>query len=117
MNSNSIAGEMDTLPNEVMMLALILLRYGRRSYVGEMDTLPNEKTWCVAKGGTSGDVLQSNLDFACSQDKVDCEPIQSSAPCILPDDVINHDSYTMNSYFHNYGKTYESCNFRGSVSL
>ncbi|KAL5772008.1 hypothetical protein ACOSQ2_011932 [Xanthoceras sorbifolium] len=88
--------------------------YGSRSYVGEMDTLPNEKTWCVAKNGTSGDVLQSNLDFACSQAQVDCGPIQSGAPCFLPDDLINHASYAMNSYFQNYGKTPESCDFRGS---
>ncbi|KAL5841241.1 hypothetical protein ACOSQ3_011844 [Xanthoceras sorbifolium] len=89
--------------------------YGSSSYVGEiLDTLPAEKTWCVAKNGTSGDVLQSNLDFACSQAQVDCGPIQSGASCFLPDDLINHASYAMNSYFQNYGKTPESCDFRGS---
>ncbi|KAL5839141.1 hypothetical protein ACOSQ3_011845 [Xanthoceras sorbifolium] len=88
--------------------------YGSRSYIGEMNTSPNEKTWCVAKAGTSDDVLQSNIDFACSQPQVDCGPIQSGAPCFLPDDQINHASYAMNSYFQNYGKTPETCDFSGS---
>ncbi|KAL5774056.1 hypothetical protein ACOSP7_011613 [Xanthoceras sorbifolium] len=98
----------------IILMSSFYSGYGSRSYVGEMDTLPNEKTWCVAKNGTSGDVLQSNLDFACSQAQVDCGPIQSGAPCFLPDDLISHTSYAMNSYFQNYGKTPESCDFRGS---
>ncbi|KAL5839140.1 hypothetical protein ACOSQ4_011748 [Xanthoceras sorbifolium] len=99
----------------VILMSSFYSGYGSSSYVGEiLDTLPAEKTWCVAKNETSGNVLQSNLDFACSQAQVDCGPIQHGAPCFVPDNLINHASYAMNSYFQNYGKTPESCDFRGS---
>ncbi|XVE88348.1 hypothetical protein DITRI_Ditri19aG0062500 [Diplodiscus trichospermus] len=67
-------------------------------------------TWCVAKPGTSDDLLQQNINFACSQ--VDCSQTHSGGLCFYPTTLINHASYAMNLYYQTTGRKKSSCDFR-----
>ncbi|KAK0578327.1 hypothetical protein LWI29_008687 [Acer saccharum] len=71
--------------------------------------IADDNAWCVAKNFADEKVLQSNIDFACSN-QVDCGPIQSGGSCFLPDTVYSHACFAMNSYFKLH-KTLESCQF------
>ncbi|KAK4857548.1 hypothetical protein QYF36_002472 [Acer negundo] len=74
--------------------------------------IPMEK-WCIAKNGTSDDLLQSNIDYACANG-ADCGPIQVHQVCYLPNKYFNHASFAMNSYFHTVGSVPENCDFNNS---
>ncbi|XP_021294935.1 glucan endo-1,3-beta-glucosidase 7-like isoform X2 [Herrania umbratica] len=66
--------------------------------------------WCVAKPGTSDDLLQQNINFACNQ--VDCGPTHSGGACFYPTTLVNHASYAMNLYYQTTGRKKSSCDFR-----
>ncbi|KAH7568607.1 hypothetical protein JRO89_XS06G0021700 [Xanthoceras sorbifolium] len=70
------------------------------------------KRWCIAKAGTSDDLLQSNIDFACA--RADCGPIQVDQACYYPLTNISHASFAMNSYYHTYGIDPINCDFNNS---
>ena len=55
------------------------------------------KKWCAAKTEASGQALQANMDYVCSQG-VDCKSIQVGGACFDPNNVKSHASYVMNSY-------------------
>ncbi|AEE34563.1 putative glucan endo-1,3-beta-D-glucosidase [Arabidopsis thaliana] len=71
------------------------------------------KTWCVANTSAASTLLQANIDWACSEGKVDCVMINPGGPCFDPDTVISHASFVMNDFYRNHGST-EECNFSGT---
>ncbi|KAF1867295.1 hypothetical protein Lal_00049724 [Lupinus albus] len=70
-------------------------------------------TWCMINNNATPNVLQNNLDYACSHG-ADCSAIQPGASCFKPDNVFRHAAYAYDSYYVNHGKTPESCNFAGT---
>ncbi|KAL4310156.1 hypothetical protein GQ457_01G047100 [Hibiscus cannabinus] len=70
-----------------------------------------QETWCVAKPGTSDELLQLNINFACNL--VDCSAAtRSGGVCYSPSTLINHASYAMNLYYQITGRKKSNCNFR-----
>ncbi|TXG47856.1 hypothetical protein EZV62_027150 [Acer yangbiense] len=72
-----------------------------------------QRKWCIAKNGTSDDLLQSNVDYACANG-ADCGPIQVDQACYYPNTNFNHASFAMNSYFHTVGAVPANCDFNNS---
>ncbi|KAK1572303.1 hypothetical protein Q3G72_030391 [Acer saccharum] len=89
---------------------------GRRSTPGTGTPTTGDKKWCVAKGGTSNQALQANIDYVCSQG-VDCKPIQAGGACYDPNNLWSHASFVMNSYYNNYGRHDSNCDFSQSGYL
>ncbi|KAB1221367.1 Glucan endo-1,3-beta-glucosidase [Morella rubra] len=59
-----------------------------------------------------GDMLQSNIDFACNY--VDCSLIRFGGACHCPDSLINHASVVMNLYYQATGRDNPSCDFNNT---
>ncbi|PPR85012.1 hypothetical protein GOBAR_AA35700 [Gossypium barbadense] len=94
------------------LVSLIDPSYGNCSFHsggGLADEEPSE-TWCVAKPGTSDELLQLNINFACNL--VDCNATHSGGVCYYPATLINHASYAMNLYYQITGRKKSNCNFR-----
>ena len=70
-----------------------------------------ERQWCVPTPAADEMVLQENIDFACSQEGVDCAAIRPGGICYEPDTVQSHAAYAMNLYFHTNGKHTYDCDF------
>nr|GFB38621.1 hypothetical protein [Tanacetum cinerariifolium] len=79
---------------------------------GTFTMLNAQKTWCVAKPSASQATLLENINFACS--KVDCSYLQKGGACYTPDNLINHASIAMNSYYQSQGRNVWNCNFKNS---
>ncbi|KAL1549710.1 glucan endo-1,3-beta-glucosidase-like [Salvia divinorum] len=71
------------------------------------------KKWCVCNSDASEAVLQSNINYACSQG-IDCKSIQAGGACFTPNTLKAHASYAMNAYFHAQGLIPRSCDFAGT---
>ncbi|KAE8655594.1 Glucan endo-1,3-beta-glucosidase-beta-glucanase, putative isoform 2 [Hibiscus syriacus] len=70
-----------------------------------------QETWCVAKPGTSDDLLQLNINFACNL--VDCSAAaRNGGACYSPATLVNHASFAMNLYYQITGRKKSNCNFR-----
>ncbi|XP_062012801.1 uncharacterized protein LOC133729313 isoform X2 [Rosa rugosa] len=69
-------------------------------------------TWCVAKPTATDNLLQLNIDFACSH--VNCSVIEPRGECQLPDAIMNHASVAMNLYYQSFGRTDMSCYFQST---
>eukprot|EP00249_Psilotum_nudum_P034738 c5418_g1_i1 orf=326-1708(+) len=72
------------------------------------------KSWCVARPDTDPIQLQKSIDFACGQGGADCVPIQANEACYLPNSLLAHASYAMNSYYQNQGRHTWDCFFNKS---
>uniref|UniRef100_A0A0A8Y3H0 Uncharacterized protein n=1 Tax=Arundo donax TaxID=35708 RepID=A0A0A8Y3H0_ARUDO len=73
--------------------------------------------WCVAKPTVPEDKLQEAMDYACSQDGVDCQEIAAGGSCFYPDNIASHASYAFNSYWQKMKQIGGSCNFGGTAVL
>ncbi|KAL6854254.1 hypothetical protein ACP4OV_019157 [Aristida adscensionis] len=73
--------------------------------------------WCVAKPTVPEDKLQEAMDYACSQDGVDCQEIAAGGSCFYPDSIASHASYAFNSYWQKMKRIGGSCNFGGAAVL
>ncbi|RCV43179.1 hypothetical protein SETIT_9G274400v2 [Setaria italica] len=73
--------------------------------------------WCVAKPTVPEDKLQEAMDYACSQDGVDCQEIAAGGSCFYPDNIASHASYAFNSYWQKMKQIGGSCNFGGTALL
>ncbi|XP_057778728.1 glucan endo-1,3-beta-glucosidase-like isoform X2 [Salvia miltiorrhiza] len=71
------------------------------------------KKWCVCNSDASEAVLQSNINYACSQG-IDCKPIQPGGACFTPNTLKAHASYAMNAYYHAKGLNPLNCDFAGT---
>ncbi|KAK9014888.1 hypothetical protein V6N11_006026 [Hibiscus sabdariffa] len=78
---------------------------------GGLESDEPSETWCVAKPGTSDELLQLNINFACNL--VGCSAAtRSGGVCYSPSTLINHASYAMNLYYQITGRKKSNCNFR-----
>lgn len=73
-------------------------------------------TWCVARTDATLDALQTALDFACGSG-ADCEPVQETGPCFVPNTVQAHASYAFNSYYMHLSMDPEACDFSGTATI
>jgi hypothetical protein len=73
--------------------------------------------WCVAKPTVPEDKLQEAMNYACSQDGVDCQEITAGGSCFYPDNIASHASYAFNSYWQKMKQIGGSCNFGGTALL
>ncbi|KAL5225159.1 hypothetical protein ABZP36_011798 [Zizania latifolia] len=73
--------------------------------------------WCVAKPTVPEDKLQEAMDYACSQDGVDCQQIAAGGSCFYPDSIAAHASYAFNSYWQKMKHIGGSCGFDGTAVL
>ncbi|KAK2642783.1 hypothetical protein Ddye_024546 [Dipteronia dyeriana] len=98
--------------------------YGIRSYDGGVvERVPSitidiplhvaMRKWCIPKNGTSDELLQSNIDYACANG-ANCGPIQVHQVCYLPNKYFYHASFAMNSYFYTVGGLPANCDFNSS---
>ncbi|RAL53029.1 hypothetical protein DM860_016264 [Cuscuta australis] len=75
------------------------------------------ETYCVAKEGADGKMLQAALDWACGPGKVVCSPLMQGGPCYQPDTVGAHATYAFNAYYQSAGKAAGSCDFNGVATV
>ncbi|CAK8566654.1 unnamed protein product [Lathyrus sativus] len=77
----------------------------------------SKETYCIAKDGADPKMLQAGIDWACGPGKVDCSPLLQGKPCYDPDNVVAHANYAFDSYYHQMGKSSESCDFKGMATI
>ncbi|RZB50585.1 glucan endo-1,3-beta-glucosidase 2-like isoform X1 [Glycine soja] len=75
------------------------------------------QTYCVAKDGADPKMLQAGIDWACGPGKVDCSPLLQGQPCYEPDNVVAHANYAFDTYYHQMGKSPQSCDFNGMATI
>ncbi|OIW14161.1 hypothetical protein TanjilG_21301 [Lupinus angustifolius] len=75
------------------------------------------QTYCIAKDGADPKMLQAGIDWACGAGKVDCSPMLQGQPCYEPDNVIAHANYAFDTYYHQMGKSPESCDFNEMATI
>ncbi|XP_017220258.1 PLASMODESMATA CALLOSE-BINDING PROTEIN 3 [Daucus carota subsp. sativus] len=73
-------------------------------------------SWCVARSDASDDALQAALDYACASG-ADCNPIQPSGLCFLPNTIQAHASYAFNSFFQRKSMAPGSCDFSATATV
>ncbi|KAL9816831.1 putative glucan endo-1,3-beta-D-glucosidase [Arabidopsis thaliana] len=73
----------------------------------------SSKTWCIATLIATNAQLQANINFACSEG-VDCRPIRPGGSCFIPNNLANHASFVMNSYYQTHGRTNQACSFKNT---
>ncbi|KAH0677818.1 hypothetical protein KY285_025619 [Solanum tuberosum] len=72
------------------------------------------RKFCRPKEDATDAQLQANLDWACTNQGVDCGPVQAGGPCFGPNTVRSHAAFVMNSYYQIKGKNDFNCDFLGS---
>ncbi|KAH0673435.1 hypothetical protein KY284_024522 [Solanum tuberosum] len=78
---------------------------------------PMGKKFCMPKPQATDAQLQASLDWACTNQGVDCGPVQAGGPCFNPNTVRSHAAYVMNSYYQIKGKNDFNCDFSGSAAI
>ncbi|ESQ28730.1 hypothetical protein EUTSA_v10019456mg [Eutrema salsugineum] len=73
-----------------------------------------ETQWCVISLSATDEQMQANIDWGCSQGKVDCRPIRPGGACFEPNNLRNHASFVMNEYYQSHHRTEEACDFNGT---
>ncbi|XP_039034621.1 glucan endo-1,3-beta-glucosidase-like [Hibiscus syriacus] len=76
------------------------------------------KTWCVAKPSTDGEALVSNINCACNYlgfMASNCSLIQPGGAFYELNNLINHASFVLNSYYQAYGRQEHTCYFTNSA--
>ncbi|KAJ3677317.1 hypothetical protein LUZ60_003041 [Juncus effusus] len=75
------------------------------------------QTFCIAREGADGKMLQAALDWACGAGKVDCSVLMQGQPCYEPDTVEAHAAYAFNAYYHGMGMGSGTCYFSGVAAI
>ena len=73
--------------------------------------------WCVARSGASEAALQAALDYACGAGSADCQPVQPSGLCYLPNTLAAHASYAFNSFYQRSRAAHGACDFAGAATV
>lgn len=73
--------------------------------------------WCIARSAASDQELQAALDYACGAGSADCQPIQPSGLCYLPNTLAAHASYAFNSYYQRTHGAPSACDFAGTATI
>lgn len=76
-----------------------------------------KQTFCVAKNGADGKMLQAALDWACGPGRVDCSDLLQGQQCYEPDNVFSHATYAFNFYYQLMGRSPGSCDFTGVATI
>lgn len=71
--------------------------------------------WCVAKPGSTDQMLQAGLDYACNH--ADCGPIQQGGSCFDPNTLVQHAAFAVNMYYQSMGRHKWDCDFNDSALL
>ncbi|KAK4372739.1 hypothetical protein RND71_008123 [Anisodus tanguticus] len=78
---------------------------------------PMGKRFCMPKPEATDAQLQASLDWACTNQGVDCGPVQAGGPCFNPNTVRSHAAFVMNSYYQIKGRNDFNCDFSGSAVI
>ncbi|XP_055809442.1 glucan endo-1,3-beta-glucosidase-like [Solanum dulcamara] len=78
---------------------------------------PMGKKFCMPKPQATDAQLQASLDWACTNQGVDCGPVKAGGPCFNPNTVRSHAAYVMNSYYQIKGRNDFNCDFSGSATI
>ncbi|ONK77178.1 uncharacterized protein A4U43_C02F3900 [Asparagus officinalis] len=73
--------------------------------------------WCIASSEASDRALQAALDYACGPGSADCQPIQPSGLCYLPNTMQAHASYAFNSFYQRSRGAPGACDFGGVATI
>ncbi|MCO5567380.1 hypothetical protein L7F22_021070 [Adiantum nelumboides] len=76
-------------------------------------TLSTLSEWCVAKSSSPDQSLQQALDYICTLNPVFCSPLQDQQRCLLPNTLLAHASFAMNSYWQANKANGGTCDFAG----
>ncbi|XP_044507322.1 major pollen allergen Ole e 10-like [Mangifera indica] len=101
----------------VSMLVLNLLTV-TTSQAGD-PAMPNqaETKFCVPKPEVDDKTLQTNIDYACGSNVVDCNPIKVGGDCFEPDTLKSHATFAMHAYYVANGRNDHNCDFASSGML
>ena len=77
---------------------------------------PSTALWCVAKPSVPDPIIQEAMNYACGSG-ADCDSIQPSGSCFLPDTLFAHASYAFNSYWQRTKAAGDTCEFGGAAIL
>ncbi|KAK1380230.1 hypothetical protein POM88_026974 [Heracleum sosnowskyi] len=75
-------------------------------------TTNQTRSWCVAKPGTSPDMLEQNTVYACNY--VDCSIIRQGGVCFDAPNKLVLASVVMNTYYKREGSNSWNCDFAGT---
>ncbi|XP_004507424.1 glucan endo-1,3-beta-glucosidase 7 [Cicer arietinum] len=73
--------------------------------------------WCIPVVGVTDSQLQTNLDYVCSREGIDCKEIQQGGACFEPNTIASHAAYAMNFYYQKFGKNPWNCDFAQTATL
>ncbi|KAL1559916.1 leucine-rich repeat extensin-like protein 1 [Salvia divinorum] len=77
---------------------------------------PLTAMWCVAKAAVPDPIIQEAMDYACGSG-ADCDQIQPSGSCFMPNTLFAHASYAFNSYWQRSKVAGGRCDFGGTAIL
>lgn len=77
---------------------------------------PLTAMWCVAKAAVPEPIIQEAMDYACGSG-ADCDQIQPSGSCFMPNTLFAHASYAFNSYWQRTKVAGGKCDFGGTAIL
>ncbi|KAM3268361.1 glucan endo-1,3-beta-glucosidase [Capsicum chacoense] len=78
---------------------------------------PAGKKFCMPKPGATDAQLQAALNWACTNQGVDCTPVNAGGACFQPVTLRSHVAWVMNSYYQLHGKNNFNCDFSGSAVI
>ncbi|KAL9455784.1 hypothetical protein AB3S75_005082 [Citrus x aurantiifolia] len=96
----------------IASIILIFFHSGKYSTLAASQV---EMTWCVAKPGSTDQMLQAGLDYACNH--ADCGPIQQGGSCFDPNTLVQHAAFAINMYYQSMGRHKWDCDFNDSALL
>ncbi|XP_062000607.1 PLASMODESMATA CALLOSE-BINDING PROTEIN 1-like [Rosa rugosa] len=96
-----------------LIISLLLLQLSTTAFCDAGSQNAGPILFCVARGGTSEQSLSANIDYACNQASVNCQPIQPGGACFT-NDLKTRASFAMNAYYNLYSSLGGTCDFSGS---
>ncbi|KAH9797673.1 hypothetical protein KPL71_005944 [Citrus sinensis] len=94
----------------IVSIILIFFHSGKYSTLAA-----SQMAWCVAKPGSTDQMLQAGLDYACNH--ADCGPIQQGGSCFDPNTLVQHAAFAVNMYYQSMGRHKWDCDFNDSALL
>ncbi|KAH6768725.1 Carbohydrate-binding X8 domain superfamily protein [Perilla frutescens var. frutescens] len=77
---------------------------------------PLTAMWCVAKAAVPDPIMQEAMDYACGSG-ADCDQLQPTGSCFMPNTLFAHASYAFNSYWQRTKVAGGKCDFGGTAIL
>lgn len=76
-----------------------------------------ETQWCIPKVEVGEAQLQTNIDYICGSQVIDCGPIQPGGACYEPNTLLSHAAFAMNLYYQKVGRNPWNCDFSQTAML